>query len=216
MRHLRYKIENRARLRAPQCSHCYVTGIEQVNCYASVKNVQGGVAGRGNSFTLRAVGCRLFGWGLSASTLSLGARPCLPKRICHPERRRASFARRSRRICGSSAAETILPRANSRSFASLRMTISTGDQHVQEGMSISVRGVIQKIRRSTGDSQSAALSPQLRAHGPQLLTPDMHHRPRCRHKSRLADVVAGFLVIYHFANELHHVFVTGAALHERR
>src|SRR5689334_13874025 len=44
----------------------------------------------------------------------------------------------------------------------------------------------------------------------------MHHRSRRRYEPRLADMMACFLVIDDFANELHHVFVAGAALHQCR
>ena len=42
----------------------------------------------------------------------------------------------------------------------------------------------------------------------------MHHRPRCRNESRLADVVTLFLVLDGVENEVDHLFVTRAPRHQ--
>src|SRR6202795_286613 len=49
---------------------------------------------------------------------------------------------------------------------------------------------------------------------PSLLSSDMHHRPRRRHKSRLPDVVPFFFLLHHLHNELRELLVRRAAPHQ--
>src|ERR1035441_2603234 len=57
----------------------------------------------------------------------------------------------------------------------------------------------------SGDGGSVRASP-----------PDVHHGPRCRHKARLANVMAAFFLVNRFPYEFGHFLVTRAAGHQSR